>query len=150
MASPHIASVTIGDETFRALGVHFGVSTLHDGNSGMPMMGTAVCDIMVLVDMNDRKNVPYATLKALFDLALHVNREKTRKIIITFWSDDAAQDVICTYSFEGWLSNYVTTTGAGGGSGRSGGGSSGANHLLTLTLQPVLDAGQHVKIEMGN
>ena len=28
MASPNIASVTIGEDTFRAVGVHFGVSTL--------------------------------------------------------------------------------------------------------------------------
>lgn len=146
MASPNIASVTIGDDTFRAVGVHFGISTLHDGHSGMPMMGTAACDIMVIVDINDRINVPFTTLKTLFDLALSVNSTKTRKITLTFWSDDAAQDAICTYSFQGWISNYVTTT----GSSRSGDHGGGANHLLTITLQPELDANRYIKIDIGN
>lgn len=146
MASPNIASVTIGDDTFRAVGVHFGVSTVHDGVSGMPMMGSAVCDIVVIVDINDRVNVPFTTLKTLFELALLVNREKMRNITLTFWSDDATEDVICSYSFKGWVSNYITTTG-GSQSGDQGGGS---NHRLSLTLQPALEANQYVKIDIRN
>ncbi len=148
MASPNIASVTIGEDTFRAVGVHFGVSTLHDGVSGMPMMGTAACDIIVLVDMNDRINISFSALRNLFDLAFLVNRQKIRDIKLTFWSDDAAQDVICSYTFRGWVSSYVTSTGAS----RSAetGAASGGNHILTLTLQPELDQKQYMKIELGN
>lgn len=123
----------------------FGVSTLHDGQSGMPMMGTSACDIVVLVDMNDRLNVLFATLKNLFDLALLVNRTKFRDIVLTFWADNAAQDAVCTYSFRGWGSNYVTSTGTS-----RAGGEGGSNHLLTLTLQPELNEQQFVKIQIGN
>ncbi|WP_419804492.1 hypothetical protein [Terriglobus sp.] len=145
MASPNIASVTIGDASFRAVGVHFGVSTVHDGVTGMPMIGSVACDIIVLVDVNDRINVPFATLKNLFELATAVNRSKILPIKLSFWADDAAQDAICTYSFRGWLSSYVTSTGAS-----RGGEHGGANHLLTLTLQPELDEKQHTKIDIGN
>jgi len=146
MAQPSIASVSIGDSKFNAIGVHFGMGTLHDGMSGMPKMGSLSCAIAVVVNLNDQVNIPFATLNTIFQLAYGVTHDKIQDIVLTFWADDAKQNVICTYSFRGWISNYVTATGAS----RNTQDGDGTNHVLTLTLQPELDAKQAVKIQLGN
>ena len=146
MAQPNIAQVAIGSNEFRAIGIHFGVSTLNNG-AGMPLMGNVSCAILVMVDLNDQINLPFTTLRSLFDLSYGVTREKIQDIVLTFWTDDSAVDVICSYSFRGWISNYVTTTGMGRASSRE---NDATNHVLTLTLQPELDANNFVKLTLGN
>jgi hypothetical protein len=147
MAQPNIASVSISSNTFRAVGVHFGVSTLNNGSPGMPLMGSISCSVLVMVDLNDQVNMPFATLQSIFTLSYGVTREKIQDIVLTFWSDDSAENVICSYSFRGWISNYVTTTGMGRASSRE---NDATNHVLTLTLQPELDVNNFVKIQLGN
>lgn len=146
MSSPNIATVKIGANSFRAVGVHFGVSTLNNGHPGMPMMGSTSCSILVMVDMNDQTNLPFDMLKSLFELSYAVTRDKIQDIQLTFWSDDNAENVICSYKLRGWISDYTTTTGFGNSSAAA----TGVNHILTLTLQPELDANQFVKIQLGN
>jgi hypothetical protein len=146
MAQPSIASVSIGSSTFNAIGVHFGMGTVNDGMSGMPTMGSLNCAIAVIVNLNDQVNVPFATLNTLFQLAYGVTHDKIQDVVLSFWADDAKQDVICTYTFRGWISNYVTAT----GSSQNGQDGNATNHILTLTLQPELDAKQAVKIQLGN
>ena len=147
MAQPNIASVSIGPNNFRAVGVHFGVSTLNNGHPGTPLMGSISCSVLVMVDLNDQVNMPFGTLQNIFNLGYGVTREKIQNIILTFWSDDSAQNVICSYTFRGWISNYVTTTGMGRSSSKE---NEATNHVLTLTLQPELDANNFVKIALGN
>jgi hypothetical protein len=137
MANPSISSVTIDGETFNALSVHFSVATTH-GNIGMPMMGSLVCSIEVMVDMHDTVNMPYATLQKFFNLASTVTSDSIKDIKIEFWTDETQQDAICTYSFKGWISHYSNVSG------------SGSNHTLSLSLQPALDDKQFVNITMGN
>ncbi|AEU34455.1 hypothetical protein [Granulicella mallensis] len=146
MAQPNIASVSIGSNSFNAIGIHFGMSSMH-GGMGMPVMGSLACSIAVVVNLNDQVNVPFATLSALFQLAYGITREKVQDIILSFWADDSKQNAICTYTFRGWISNYVTSTGSGQGAGQESGAT---NHILTLTLQPELDTKQFVKIQIGN
>ena len=146
MAQPNIASVSIGPSTFRAVGVHFGVSTLNNGSPGMPLMGSISCSVLVMVDLNDQINMPFPTLQSIFELSYGVTREKIQNIKLTFWADDSAENAICAYTFRGWISNYVTTTGMG----RSSKEGQPSNHVLTLTLQPELDATNFVKIQLGN
>ena len=81
-----------------------------------------------------------------FQLAYIAKKDKIKAIELTFWADDAKQDVICTYKFRGWISNYVTATGTARGSSEG----DATNHVLTLTLQPELDQQQYVKINLGN
>ncbi len=145
MAQPNISSVSIGPNTFRAVGIHFGVSTLNNGAPGVPLMGSVSCSVLVMVDLNDQTNLPFSTLQSIFNLSYAVTREKIQDIVLTFWSDDSAENAICTYTFRGWISDYTTTTGFGNASA-----SSGMNHILTLTLQPELDASNFVKIALGN
>ena len=98
-----------------------------------------------MVDMNDQINMPFGTLQSIFTLSYGVTREKIQPIKLTFWSDDGAENAICSYSFNGWISDYTTTTGFGNTNAASG-----MNHVLTLTLQPELDASNFVKIALGN
>ncbi len=81
---------------------------------------------------------PYAILNKIYTLANGVTRDKVKDIKIEFWTDESQTDAICTYSFQGWISQF--STGSGGGS----------NHTLNLSLQPMLQAQQYIKIEMGN
>ena len=145
MAQPNVSSVSIGSDQFRAVGIHFGVSTLNRGFPGTPLMGSIACTVLVMVDLNDQVNMPFTFLRTIFELSYGVSREKIQDIELLFWSDDAAQDAICTYKFRGWISNYTTTTGFGNKEASSGG-----NHILTLTLQPELDVTNFVKIAIGN
>ncbi len=147
MAQPNIASVSIGSDNFRAIGVHFGVSTLNNGFPGMPLMGSISCSVLVMVDLNDQVNMPFSVLQSIFNLSYSVTREKIQNIVLTFWSDDSAQNAICSYSFHGWISNYATTTGLGGSKSAE---NEATNHVLKLTLQPELDANNFVKIQLGN
>jgi hypothetical protein len=137
MANPSVSSITIDGETFNALSVHFSVSSTH-GNVGMPVMGSLVCSIEVMVDMHDTKNMPYATLQKLFSLASTVTSDSIKDIKIQFWTDETQQDAICTYSFRGWIAHYSNASG------------SGSNHTLSMSLQPALDEKQFVNITMGN
>ena len=88
------------------------MGTLSDGMTGMPAMGTLSCAIAVVVNLNDQVNIPFATLNTIFRLAYGVTRDKIQDVVLTFWADDAKQNVTCTYSFRGWISNYVTATGS--------------------------------------
>ena len=137
MANPAISSVTIDGARFNALSVHMGVGTEHDG-TGLPVIGSIRCTIDVVVDVHDTTNLPYATLQSLFAMANGVTRDKIKTIKIEYWQDDSQSDAICTYTFEGWLSNFAL--GSGGGQ----------NHLLHLSLQPKLDDKQFINIVMGN
>lgn len=146
MTQPSVASVTIDGTTIHAIGIHFGMGTVSDGISGMPAIGSLACSIAVVINLNDQHNVPFTALNKVFQLAYIVTREKIVEIVLTFWSDDAKQDVICTYKFNGWISNYVTATGTSRGSSDG----DATNHILTLTLQPELDSKQFAKIQLGN
>ena len=133
MARPSNATVSIDGNDFNALSTHFGVAS-HHSHDGMPMM----CTVDVTVDMHDTDNLPFDTLKTLFQLASNVTRDSIKDIKITFWTDESQSDAICTYSFRGWISNYASTSGGG------------TNHTLHLSLQPALDEKQFVNITLGN
>ncbi len=137
MSRPSVSTVTIDGNKFDVLTAHISLSTVHDDH-GMPMMGSSRLAIECVADMHDEGNLPFSTLSALFQLANVVTRDKIKNIKIEFWRDDSKQDVVCTYTFTGWISNYVTGSGGGG------------NHTLSLSLQPSLDAKQYSDIQIGN
>jgi hypothetical protein len=137
MATPSVTSVTIDSDTFNALSAHFSVSTMHN-STGMPYMSTLVWAIEATVDTHDTQNMPFATLQKLFKLASTVTEDSMKNIKVQFWADESRSDVICTYSFQGWISHYSISSGSGG------------NHTLTLSLQPKLDSNHYVNITMGN
>ena len=137
MAQPSRTTVTIDGKAFKAVSADFGLQTDHDG-SGMPMMGSGQCTIDVQVDINDTLNMRFDTLRSLFDLSNLVTRDKIKSMKIEFWVDDSQTDVICSYSFEGWISRFHISS-----NGES-------NHTLHLSLEPALQKDQKHKIEMSN
>jgi hypothetical protein len=137
MAQPSNATVSIGGNKFNAMSAHVGIDTDHD-QTGMPQMGSLLCSISCAVDIHDTKNMPFATLQTLFDLANIVTKDKIKDIKVEFWQDENQQDAICTYSFSGWISGFHT----------DGGG--GVNHVLHIKLQPALDSKQFIDLKMGN
>ena len=90
--------------------------------------------------MHDTGNLPFGTLKRLYDLANAVTRGKVVDRKFKFWADKKQSDAICTYTFRGWISAFRGT----------GGGAAGGNQTLTMTFTPELDLQQYVRIEMGN
>ncbi len=137
-AKPSRASVTVGDFTMNALAVHLGIATIRDGHPGMAYMGSISCGISVVINLNDQVNIPFSTLKGLFDLANSVSQEKIKDIVIHFWTDDSATDVICSYSFRGWISQFTASS------------DETSNHTLTLSLEPELDEKNVLKMTLGN
>ena len=137
MAQPSVTTVTIDGHKFNAFSVNVSLSTASE-MAGMPMMGSLNSNIQVSVDMHDNTNLPFGTLKALFDLVNIVTRDKIKDIKIEFWQDDSQNDALCTYSFKGWISHWNTGSGGGG------------NHTLTMSLQPSLDTKNYLDLKMSN
>ncbi len=102
------------------------------------MMGSVACAIDIQVDINDTTNMRFATLRSLFDLANIVTRDKVKDMKIDFWTDDSRSDVVCSYSFQGWISRFHINS------------SGDANHTLSLSLVPSLTREQYHKIDMSN
>lgn len=134
-ARPWGTTVTIGDVRFNAdsAGVNFATST---DRSGLPVMGSLRASVEVAIDIHDDVNMPFQSLKKLFDLANVVTRGKIKPVKIELWKDENRQDAICVYTFNGWISNWRTVSGAGG------------NHTLYLTLQPAMDKQNHQEITL--
>ena len=137
MAQPSNTTVTIDGNKFNALSAHVGISTLHN-NNGMPRMGTLQSAIVFVVDMHDNTNMPYATLQKIFTLAYVVTPDKIKDIKVELWQDENQQEALCTYAFKGWISEF--STGSGGG----------ANHTLSIRVQPALDQQNFIDLKMGN
>jgi len=137
MSEPWVTSVAIDGHTFGAVSASVGFSTPSD-HSGMPVMGALHAGIDLAVDIHDDKNMPFSTLKKLFDLANVVTREKIKDIKIEFWKDESKQDVICSFRLKGWISNWHVHSGEGG------------NHMLTMTLQPTMDQRSFPEVTLSN
>jgi len=136
-AQPRVTTVKIDDNKFDADSASVGFSTAV-GTSGAPLMGTFHSSVEVVVDIHDDVNMPFAMLQTLFDLAKIVTRDKIKQIDIYFWKDESRQDVICHYSFEGWISQFQTHSSGGG------------NHTLVMSLHPKLDQQNYPVIDMSN
>lgn len=133
--SLYITSITIDGDKFGAIGARFDVTTRHDG-TGLPLIGSQAFGIEVTVDMHDDENLPFDTMRKLFQLSNQITRDKIKDIKIEFWKDERQQDALSVFSFKGWISRFSVT--------------SGHNHTLTLHLQPALDAKQFVDLQHGN
>jgi hypothetical protein len=137
MAQPLVTTVTIDGNKFDALSASVGVTTQTDA-VGLPMMGTFQPRIELIVDIHDDKNMPYATLQKLFQLAKTVTRDKIKDVKIEFWKDENRQDVVCSYVMKGWISHFQTNS------------AGGENHTLKLSIQPALDPQNVFTVDMSN
>jgi hypothetical protein len=137
MPEPCNTTVTFDGQKFNAHSSSFVVGTHHDG-TGMPMMGTTQCAINVVVDIHDDQNVPFSVFKNLFDHSHSMTKDKIKDIKLEFWKDESKHDVVCSFTFRGWISRFAVMGGDGG------------NHELALSLQPALGKQQFVEFAVGN
>jgi hypothetical protein len=157
MAQPYRSTVTIDGTKFGAVSTSVVFKSAKD-LAGMSEMGSLVTSIRVWVDFHDDTNMPFDTLKKLFDLANVVTREKTKDMKIEFWKDDSHEDALGCYQFKGWISRFETTNGLPSQVGQSGVGGPagesssvvGINHLLVLDLEPALNQQNFKEIKFTN
>jgi len=138
MASPSVTTVTIDGDKFDALSASVSFSTASD-NAGMPMMGSFNSSIEIIVDLHDNKNMPFSTVKKLFELSKVVTKDKIKDVKIEFWQDENRQDVLCSYAFKGWISHW-----------HNGSGGNGTNHTLSMSLQPAIDQSNYNDLRISN
>ncbi|HLW83630.1 MAG TPA: hypothetical protein VKR60_00365 [Candidatus Sulfotelmatobacter sp.] len=139
MAQPAITTVTVDGQKFNALSASVSFATASD-QSGMPQMGSLSCGIDVVVDIHDNQNMPFGTLKKLFELANVVTRDKIKDMKIEYWQDEKQQDAICSYAFKGWISHWHT----------SSGGNGSTNHVLSMSLQPAINSQNFSELRISN
>lgn len=140
---PGRVSITIDGTKFDALEAVYAMGTQKDP-AGMPVLQTLNTAVHVRVDMNDDKNVPFDTVKTLFELGNVPDRSKLKEMKVEFWKDDTKQDVICAYKFKGWISMFRTTnTGHNGAAG-------GFNHVLEMELTPIINKENHQEVKISN
>lgn len=137
MPQPSNTTVTIDGAKFNAMSASLSLATKSD-HAGMPLMGSLNIAIEVIVDLHDNKNIPFAIVKKLFELANVVTRDKIKEIKIEFWQDENQQDALCSYVFNGWISHFHTGSGEG------------ANHLLSLSIQPAVDSKNSADLKISN
>ena len=155
MATPYRCTVTIDGTRFGAVTTSVQFSTEKD-RTGTPQMGSLGTLIRVWADFHDDQNLPFSTIKKLFEMANIVTLEKIKPMKIEFWKDDARQDALCTYSFNGWIRRFETTNPIDvaidddGASAQFKSIAPQLNHLLILDLEPAMNQKNYKEIKMSN
>jgi hypothetical protein len=108
----------------------------------MPVLQTLSTGVHLRIDLNDDKNIPFDTIKKLFDLSNVPDRSKLKEMKVEFWKDDTMKDVICTYKFKGWISNFRVSN--------ENGGATGYNHVLDMELTPIINKENFQEVTIGN
>ncbi|HEX3437328.1 MAG TPA: hypothetical protein VHT24_11220 [Pseudacidobacterium sp.] len=153
-ASPNRSTVTIDGNKFDCVSVSVALQTEKD-RAGMPQMGSLSTSIKAYVDFHDDQNLPFSTLKQLFDLSNVVTRDKIRDVKVEFWKDDAKQDALLSYSFKGWVSAFHTLNpyqndNGNGSVSDSSADHVGVNHMLVLELEPALNQQNYKDVTVSN
>jgi hypothetical protein len=94
---------------------------------GYPMIGSLVGNFEMDVDIHDRVNVPFETLKLLLHRLFPAGYRTKAAIKITYWMDESRQDAICTIEFQGFITEWCILSPADD------------NHVLKLTVVPAWD-----------
>jgi len=145
MANPYRSTVTIDGTKFDAISTQVIFSTAKD-RAGMPEMGSLKTNIRVWADFHDDKNLPFGSLSKFFDLANVVTRDKIKEVKIEFWKDDKHEDALCTFKFQGWISNLETSNPAL----EANGDLPSMNHMIVLDLEPVMNQQNFQEISISN
>lgn len=154
MAGPYRCTVTIDGTKFGAVTSSVQFSTEKD-RSGTPQMGSLNTTIRVWADFHDDQNLPFSTVKKLFDLANVVTLDKVKTIKLEFWKDDSRQDALCSYSFNGWVRRFETTNPIDlvpdeDTDQHFRGIAPQLNHMLVLDLEPAMNQKNFKEIKMSN
>src|SRR5262249_36222171 len=155
MAIPYRCTVTIDGTKFCAVSTSVQFSTEKD-RAGVPQMGSLNTAIRVWADFHDDQNLPFSTMKKIFDLANIVTQDKIKPMKIEFWKDDSRQDALCSYNFNGWIrrseppnpielterekelqDRFLSLT-------------PNMNHVLVLDFEPAMNQKNFKEIRMSN
>jgi hypothetical protein len=140
---PARSTCTIDGTKFRVMDAEFRMDTKSD-SAGMAVMGTFESVISVVVDLNDTQNIPFGTIKKLFDLGNVVVRDKIKDCKIEFWDGDDEKNCIVTYKCKAWISSYRTSNVPRVNGQRTD------NHLLYLELKPVINKENYQEVTISN
>lgn len=144
MTFPNRCSVVIDGIQIQALAAKLQVRSGRNGD-GQPEMGSVDTSIHCWFDLHDRQNLPFSTFARLFELANRPTHEKIVPMELRYWDDEQHEDVVCAFSFDGWIHVFSAE------SPEPGAHSTGAdNHRLYLELEPKLDEQMHKRIEVSN
>ncbi len=150
MADRNRCTVTVGSIEVRAAAaeVSFGSS---DEIDGMPVMGAHDMRIGAWIDIHDSASAPFDAIQGLFNLAYRPEAAAMQDIKIEFWRDDATTDVVCSFSFKGWIkrfrvANFAPQDATTGVSDAL----TAVNHLLYLELCPELGEANIRELAIGN
>lgn len=149
MANPSRSTCTIDGHKFDCLSISVAFSTDKD-RAGMPQMGSLATDIRVYVDFHDDTNIPFSTMSNLFSLSNVVTKDKVKPIKLEFWKDDAHQDALASYSFNGWISGFHTLNPYQSDEQLEDEDHAGVNHILVLDLEAQLNQQNYRDIALSN
>jgi hypothetical protein len=119
------------------------VSTTPD-LTGMPVLQSLKTVVHFTINANDQENIPFASIQKLFDLSNVPEENKIKNCKVEFWKNDKKQDVIASYSFKGWISHFRTSNTGIENSNKS------YNHLIHVTVIPVINKALHSELRIGN
>jgi hypothetical protein len=140
---PVRATLSFDGEKLDVVEAIFAMNTQKDP-AGMPVMQTLSTSVQVRIDLHDDKNVPFGTLKKLFDLSNVATREKVKDMKMELWKDDAKKDVVCSFKCKAWISSFRVSNVGGDVGGTT------YNHLLDIEFTPVHNQANYQEITLGN
>lgn len=150
---PGIVKCTIDGTQFVVDEAVVGVGTRREP-LGAPLMNSLTMSVQVRINLNDFNNFPFQTVKKLFEMSKAPNSDNFKPMKIEFFKDNS-NDVLCTYSFTGWISSFRASNGGHEvrssefSSDKVGGGS--YNHILDIELTPITNKIQnHKDVKIGN
>ena len=146
--TPYRSTVTVDGKKFDCVSVSVAFQTDKD-RAGMPQMGSLTTTIRAYVDFHDDVNLPFSSLRSLFDLSNVVTRDKVKPIKFEFWKDDSHQDALASYSFNGWISGFHTLNPYQNASTETD-GNIGLNHVLVLDLEASMNQQNFPSILLTN
>ena len=158
MANPYRTTVTIDGTKFNAVTTSVKFNTEKD-RSGVAQMGSLHTNIRVWADLHDDTNIPFSTVKKIFDLANVVTRDKIKPIKIEFWKDESQQDALVSYSFNGWIRRFETSNPLdflpraqpiNVEDSLTDGASPALNHMLVLDIEPALNQQNFGDVKLSN
>ena len=158
MANPYRTTVTIDGNKFQAVTTSVKFNTAKD-RAGVAQMGSLATKIRVWADLHDDVNLPFSTVKSIFDLANVVTRDKIKAIKIEFWKDDSQQDALISYSFNGWIRRFETSNpldflprgvSTSTEDALAEGTAPSLNHMLVLDIEPALNQQNFGDVRLSN
>lgn len=130
MPSPTNTTITVDGTRLDVLYAQFTLSNYVAESDLEPSVGSS-CTVFT-AELNDQANLPFASLKKLFGLADHPNRDDVKDFTIELWKDESKQETLCTLAFKGWISGFTIASGF----------TTSGNHApqLNVVIQSIVDS----------